>query len=205
MKSRSRTGNAGGRVAYWLGGLAAFGIVAAHCLAYILVAPDSHQRQMLMDTTGHRFWGLVFAVGLGAGVAGLSGALVRLMVPPAARYRRGKRLNLFAFSAPRLIALQLGGFVLLEATERTFTGGGAHATVEPVVVVGLALQVAVALVSALILCLLTVTLQTLLSGASLSSRKSARRLPRFALTKWLQPTVVPGTGAGTLRGPPLRA
>jgi hypothetical protein len=113
-------------------------------------------------------------------------------------------LNLFTFSASRLMALQVGGFILLEVTERTFLGSGAHSIVEPVVLVGLALQVVVALVSALLLCLLTKTLHALLSGTSLTSVKAAQILPLFASTRWFQPSLAPGTGAGTLRGPPLR-
>jgi hypothetical protein len=204
MRSHRRAGIAAGRVAFWLGGLAAFGIVAAHCIAYILIAPDGDDRALLMDATGHRFWGLVFALALGAGVAGMSGWLVRLMHPSTTRPHQVNKLNLFRFSAPRLMALQVGGFALLEATERIFMGAGAHAIFEPVVVLGLALQVVVALVSALILCLLTKTLHALLSGSSLTSGKAARILPRFAPTRWFQPSLAPGTGAGTWRGPPPR-
>ena len=201
MKGHRRAGIAAGRVAFWLGGLAAFGIVAAHCLAYILVAPEGDERALLMDATGHRFWGLVFAVALGAGVAGLSGVLVRLLQPSTTQQRK---VNPFAFGAPRLMALQIGGFALLEATERILMGAGAHAILEPVVVVGLILQVVVALASALILCLLTKTLHALLSGTSFPSAKAAGIVPRFAPTRWLQPALTPGTGAGTWRGPPLR-
>jgi hypothetical protein len=201
MKSHRRTGSAAGRVAHWLGGLAAFGIVAAHCLAYILIAPDGDKRASLMDATGHRFWGLVFALALGAGVAGMSGVLVRFLHLSTAEH---SNVNLFGFSASRLMALQVGGFMLLEVTERTFMGSGAHSIVEPVVLLGLALQVVVALVSALLLCLLTKTLHALLSGTSLTSVKAAGILPRFASTRWFQPSLAPGTGAGTLRGPPLR-
>jgi hypothetical protein len=201
MKSHRRTGSAAGRVAHWLGGLAAFGIVAAHCLAYILIAPEGDERALLMDATGHQFWGLVFALALGAGMAGLSGVLVKFLRPSNAQHRK---VNLFAFAGPRLVALQVGGFVLLEATERVFMGAGAHAILEPVVIVGLAVQVAVALAAAVILCLLTKTLHALLSGSSLPSVKAARILPRFASTRWFQPSLAPGTGAGTLRGPPLR-
>jgi hypothetical protein len=202
MKSHRRVGNAAGRVAYWLGGLAAFGIVAAHCLAYIIVAPDVAERATLLHRTGHHFWGLVFALALGTGVAGLSGVLVRFL---RLSTTEDARVNLFGYAALRLTALQVGGFALLEATERIFLGQGAHAIVEPVVIVGLALQVAVALVGALILSLLTRTLYALLSGSSLTSAKAARVLPRIAPTRWFQPSLAPGTGAGTLRGPPLRA
>ena len=200
MKSHRRAGNAAGCVAHWLGGLAAFGIVAAHCLAYIIIAPDGEKRALLMDATGHNFWGLVFALALGAGMAGMSGVLVRSQLSTADH----PQVNLFAFAALRLTVLQLGGFALLEATERLFVGEGAHALLEPVVLVGLALQVAVALVSTLILCLLTKTLQALLSGTPITSAKAARVLPRFTHARWLQPSLALGTGAGTWRGPPLR-
>jgi hypothetical protein len=201
MKSHRRAGIAAGRVAYWLGGLAAFGIVAAHCLAYIIVAPDAAERATLLHRTGHHFWGLVFALALGVGTAGLSGVLVRFIRLSTTEQ---PKVNLFGYAALRLMALQVGGFVLLETSERIFLGNGAHAIVEPVVIVGLALQVAVALAAALILSLLTKTLYALLSGTSPNSAKAARILPRFARTRWLQPSLAPGTGAGSLRGPPLR-
>jgi hypothetical protein len=199
MKSHRRAGSAAGRVAYWLGGLASFGIVAAHCLAYLLMVPDPEDRALFMDATGHHFWGLVCALGLGAGVAGMSGVLVRFFDPSTTGH---PKVNLFGFAAPRLMALQVGGFALLETTERIVLENGAHATVEPVVLVGLALQATVALVSALILCLLTKTLQALLAGTSPASAKAARMLPRPSTT-WVQPSLAPGTGAGTWRGPPL--
>ena len=201
MKSHRRAGNAAGRVAYWLGGLAAFGIVASHCLAYLLILPDAEDRALFMDATGHHFWGLVFALALAAAMAGMSGFLARVREPSATQ---GGRVNLFAFTAPRLMALQVGGFALLEATERIIMGNGSHAIFEPVVLIGLALQVVVALAAALILSLLTKTLRALLSGTSLTTAKAARILPRFAPSRWLQPSLAPGTGAGTLRGPPLR-
>jgi hypothetical protein len=102
------------------------------------------------------------------------------------------------------MALQVGGFALLEVTERIIMGNGSHAIIEPVVLVGLALQVVVALASALILSLLTKTLRALLSRTSLTLAKATRILPRFAPARWLQPSLAPGTDADTLRGPPLK-
>jgi hypothetical protein len=201
MKGHIRAGLDTGRAPFWLGGLAAFGIVVAHCIAYILVAPEGEDRALLMDATGHRFWGLVFAFALGAAVAGMSFLLVRFFHPSTAHHRK---LTLFGFAAPRLMALQLGGFVLLEAIERIFMGEGAHAILEPVVILGLAVQVGVALAAALILCLLTKTLHALLSPTHLPSSSAERALPR-PTTRWLKPSLAPGTGAGTWRGPPLRA
>jgi len=201
MEGHGRAGLDIGRAPIWLGGLAAFGIVAAHCVAYIMMAPEGEERALLMDATGHQFWGVVFALGLGVGVAGVSWLMVNFLHPSTAEH---SKVNLFAFAAPRLMALQVGGFVLLEATERMFMGGGAHALLEPVVIVGLVVQIAVALVAAVILSLLTRTLHALLSTSNRPSVGAERTLPR-PTSRWVQPSLAPGTGAGTWRGPPLRA
>ncbi|MGH2787052.1 MAG: hypothetical protein ACRDJV_03950 [Actinomycetota bacterium] len=186
----------------WLGGLAAFGIVAAHCLAYVIAEPHAHERALLMDATGHRYWGVVAAIAMGASLAGAAAFLVRMLRPSTGA---GRHVNLLAFAMPRLMGLQLAGFALLEVSERTLMGDRFGDVLhEPAFVAGLVLQVVVAIVSSLILCLLTRTLRALLARGRAPDVQSRRPLPR-PTTSWLQPCMSLGTGAGTWRGPPVQA
>jgi hypothetical protein len=156
---------------------------------------------LLMDATGHRYWGLAVGVALGICIGGAVGYYVRVLRAP--RNDLG-RLNLFRFAAPRLGALQLVGFALLEASERILWGTDlAHPLDEPVVIVGLALQVVIALVSALTLTLVA-RLVTLVAkylarptGAPIAFREIGPA-PLFS------PRVLLLAGGAGARGPPDR-
>ena len=181
------------------GGLAAFGIVVAHCLAYVVIAPNTAEMSLLMDATRHRYWGLAVGVALGAAIGGAAGFYVRILRVP--RLGLG-RMDMLLFLAPRLGALQLAGFVLLEASERVLWGSGlAHPLEEPVVIAGLALQVIVAIASALIL--------TLAAGFAVLIAKYFRRITRapralsvIGARAPFSPQVLLLAGGAGARGPP---
>src|SRR5919109_779376 len=134
----------------WLGGLAAGGVVAAHALAFLVVAPDPVRREQLLDATGHKGWPLVVSVLMGVLVVGLVGFA-------ADSLRRGRIARVPLGTVGRLIFLQGVGFVLLEGLERLATGRGLGALVElpsePVIAIGLALQVLLAFAGAMLLAL----------------------------------------------------
>jgi hypothetical protein len=188
-----------GSAPLWLGGLAGSGIVAAHCLAYALAEPHGHDRAMLMDATGHRFWSVVAAISLGLGLAGVAAFLARTVHPAAG----ARRVDLFGFAVSRLMALQVGGFVLLEVSERFFFGHGISSLpAERAFVAGVVLQIVVAVVSSLLLSVVARTLRALMSGGPLSSSSRTRGEFLRSGHSWMQPSLVLGTGAGTWRGPP---
>jgi hypothetical protein len=191
-----------GRACLWLGGLAAFGIVAAHCLAYVVTAQNMAEMSLLMDATGHRYWGLAVGVALGAAIGGAAGFYVRILRVPRAGLGR---MDMFLFLAPRLGALQLAGFVLLEVSERVLWGSGlAHPLEEPVVIAGLALQLIVAVASALLL--------TVAAGLAVLIAKYFRRIagapraPRalnvIGARALCSPQVLLLAGGAGARGPP---
>ena len=135
------------RTRLWLGGLAAGGVAIAHVVAFLLAAPDPHRRELLLEATGHGTWPLIVSVAMGAAVAALARVGVsRLRDEPSSclvRYRA---------TAGRLLVLQVIGFLLLEALERLATGHAlAGFLFEPVILIGVAAQVPVALAGAWLL------------------------------------------------------
>jgi hypothetical protein len=128
------------------GGLAAAGVGASHWLAYRLIVPDAHARHEMLEHTGHRYFNALAAVALGVFVASLAGFVV-------SRCRRegGQRSASFLALAQRLFVLQAAGWLVLEGAERLVVAHH-HSSMfgEPVVWAGLALQIVVAALSALL-------------------------------------------------------
>jgi hypothetical protein len=138
------------RTRLWLGGLAAAGVVVAHVLAYWLAAPNPVRREHLLEATGHGAWPILVALTLGALVASMAGFA-------AGRVREARRAPpaaLIRGTVTRLVTLQVVGFVLLEALERLAIGHDLTELLsEPVMAIGLATQVVVALAGAILLAL----------------------------------------------------
>jgi hypothetical protein len=135
---------------FWLGGLAAGGVAAAHLLAFLAVAPHPLRREQLLEATGHGAWPLVVSLAMGALVLGLAGFF--------AGRRSGRGRSFPIRTAGRLILLQSIGFLMLESIERLAVGKGPEALTElpfePVIAIGLVAQVVVALAGAMLLALL---------------------------------------------------
>jgi hypothetical protein len=134
----------------WIGGLAAGGVVVGHSLAFMLAAPHRVQRQGLLAETGHGAWPLLVPIAMGVLVANLVGFAARRLrderPAPDAALLRG--------TAGRLVPLQLGAFVLLEALERLASGNDlAELPGEPVIAIGLVTQAVAALAGAVLLVL----------------------------------------------------
>jgi hypothetical protein len=120
--------------------LTAGGCVAAHALAYRLVAGPAHERANLLALTGHGYLGYVPLV-LGVLVAVLVVAL-GIAVAEAARGSSCPRPSPRAF-----FMLPLVGFVVQEHAERFVHDGGLSAAtlLEPALAVGILLQLPFAL------------------------------------------------------------
>ena len=188
-----------GRASLWLGGLAAFGIVAAHCFAYVLTTPSAGEVSHLMDATEHRYWGLAMGAALGVTIGGAVAFYIPILRAPNSDL--GPR-SMFLFAAPRLAAVQVAGFSLLEASERTLWGAGfAHPLEEPAVIAGLALQVVVAVAAAVIL-----SLATKLAAFFAKYRGAPNTAPRargeFGPRHMVSPRVPLLAGCTGARGPP---
>lgn len=188
------------RMRLWLGGLAGAGVAVAHVLAFRVVSPDHAARSDLLHATGHRYWPYVAALALGGLVAGLVG-FVADRVSADRRGHPGIR-RLYAFTASRLLILQTLGFLYLEAGERLVVDGSFTGLLqEPVVIIGLVVQAAVALVGALLVVLFAQVVDTIVAVLRPVVRPSKVATPRGALRS-LGPRLRLATGGATLRGPP---
>jgi hypothetical protein len=182
----------------WIGGLAAGGVVAGHAAAFRLAEPHPERRQALLAETGHGAWPLLVAVAMGVLVASLgsfaAGRLREERPAPGGALLRG--------TAGRLVPLQLGAFLLLEAVERLSTGRDlAELPGEPVIAIGLVVQVVVALAGAALLTLFARFVDRL--GRLL---RGAPRAPKVLAAPGALVIALPhcraGCGPASPRGPP---
>ena len=185
----------------WLGGVAIAGVVFAHVLAYFIAAPHRNGSEMLLGASGHRHWAVVAAIAFGALVAGLIWFTTQPTRPDRV-WSLGARA-FFVSTARRLILLQVSGFVLLEASERLLFGAGlGQVLAEPVVLIGILLQVVSALGAAGLLVVFARTLDRLCDRSS-AARFVASPGPRPRVCV-LPPRFLLAAGGATLRGPPFR-
>ncbi len=191
MPSRSHVAGRG-----YLAGLAAGGVLVTHWLSYLLAAPDSHQREALLAETGHGLWPYAAALAVGGVVAALAGFAAR----PAAMEARSHSLGATAL---RLVALQVPAWVLLEAAERTASSGQLGGVLHegPVLLIGLAVQLLVAVLGALVLRALSRVLEFLRELRDRPSWATAERPPRPPLAVLCAPVVGLRWG-GAVRAPP---
>lgn len=187
----------GARERGWLGGTAFAGLIGAHALSYLIVAPGHHHREELLHATGHGNWTTLFLL---AGAAFLA-ALVALSNTWASPRDRDLPLGrLYRCAWTRLVPLQVVGFVGMETLERSLGHGGALAPLsERAVLLGIVLQVVVAVVCGLLLVGFT-RLVRLLRTRSQKPRGQTSLLPGSSVV--LAPDSVAGRPWNP-RGPPL--
>jgi hypothetical protein len=179
------------------GGLAAAAMLVAHWLAYLVAAPNSHERAELLAASGHRYWIYVAAAGLGAGALAMARFVRSRLHDDAGR----SRSSLIGAVALRLAAIQTIMFIALEGIERLATG---HAFIqvfsEPVVLIGIVLQLVVAVLGAFLLAVVAIAIDRI---------KDSLHQPRAETPIWgptlflLIPRCLVAAGSGTLRGPPV--
>lgn len=175
------------------------GCLAAHALAYRLVASHAHERSRLLALTGHGYLGYApLVLGVLAGV--LAVALAGVVVG-AARGSSRPRL-----SAPSFFTLPLVGFAVQEHAERFVHSGHLSAAIvlEPAVLVGIGLQVPIAfvvfLVARALLAVAEVAGRALAVGIDARRPVSASRRVRPGVTDLVRIPVLALGYPG--RGPP---
>jgi hypothetical protein len=172
--------------------LAFAGTLAAHSIAYWLVAPDPHHHSSLLLNTGHGYWSVVTPLAMGLTVAGVAGALI-------SGAGAGSR---FGAVAGRSVVLQIAAFLAMETIERATVGGSLAVVKEPVVLVGLALQMLIALAIAGLLLVLTRALDTPTGSSILPlPAVSCSRPPSAPTDSPTLPQVL--YGGALLRAPPV--
>jgi cytochrome bd-type quinol oxidase subunit 2 len=186
------------RTRLWLGALAFAGVAFAHGLTFLLVAPNEDARERLLAATGHGYWAYVMPLALGALVAALAGFAAGWRVRPGPD-------RLFWATAVRLAALQGAGFIILEGSERFFAHASAgQLLADPFLLIGVLVQVALALAGALLLLVVARVVEHLTNGRRWSVRPIRATHPRGALGVAV-PRLRVASGGATLRGPPLAA
>lgn len=172
--------------------LAFAGTLAAHSIAYWLVAPDAHHHATLLLDTGHGYWGLVTPFAMGLAAAGIAGALVS---------GTGSTVRFMAI-ARRAVTLQAGAFLAMETIERASVGGPLLVVQEPVVLVGLAVQVVIAIALTLLLVVLTRCLGNPAGSSDLLAAPPVHAGSLIARTASRNPSELRYGGA-LLRAPPV--
>jgi hypothetical protein len=120
------------------------GLALSHWLAYLIAVPHAHERERLLEHTGHGYWPLAAAVAAALG-------LVALVVTGARAVARARDADSgqqrLCQLVARLAGMQLPAFVLLEAIERLASGAAdLEFVLQAPFLVGLGLQLLVATV-----------------------------------------------------------
>jgi hypothetical protein len=180
------------------GACAAIGVLAAHWLAYRIVTPDPHLRAELLESSGHRFFTVFSAAALGLFAVAVSGALASAA---ARRTTDSARSASLGAVAARLMILQSAGWLALEGAER-LSAAHHHGNLfhEPVFWIGLALQLVVALFSALLFASIECVFAALLGHESRRTTRSRSVAWRVVESTPLRPARLAGLAES--RGPP---
>ncbi|MDQ3915356.1 MAG: hypothetical protein M3323_08525 [Actinomycetota bacterium] len=175
------------------------GLLAGHAASYFVVAPDTHDRAALLAMTGHSQHGPLGTLAVAAAFAGVIGIVMGCVRARCSVAGPGvSRVRVAAL----LWAVQTAGFVVLEAWERGH--GAAGLLQEPAFLIGLVVQLVVALVATALVMLVRVTVDALLRlFAAPPSEASAPLLP--ATRRAAVPATSVGRAAWNLRGPPSPA
>ena len=154
-----------------IGGLAWSGVVLGHLVAYLVAYPAEAERVTRLADTGHGSFPLLFVSALAAIPAILSLLAVRVM--------RGDRSPSLPSTAVWLAVIQVPAFLTMELFERGMSFE--HTLLEPALLIGLVVQVLVAVISA---ALVKTFVRTVVA---LTSR--LRRLPGQAPARLLAPAM----------------
>jgi hypothetical protein len=179
-------------------GLAMAGLVLGHVLAYLIAVPDPHHRAFVLQRTGHEYLPAMAEAALVLALAGMAAVVIRAFAPgPRGDSERFSRL------AGRLGLVQVLAFGGLEVVERIVAGAPLrHLASDHILVIGMAVQVVVALAGAAFLRWLART----------STKLAETALPRLPLPRagavlaFASASRTPGTRAlgsvGNVRAPP---
>ena len=176
------------------------GLALSHWLAYLIAVPHAHERERLLESTGHGYWPLAAAVAVASG-------LVALVVTGARAVARARDADLGQHRLGQLVArmagMQIPAFVLLEAIERLASGAaGLDLVLQAPFLVGLGVQLLVATVVGVFLTRFAHA-ATRIARILLRSKVSGRSA---ALLPPTRPAAMPvrllGLAAVGVRGPP---
>jgi hypothetical protein len=179
---------------------AAAGLVGAHLLGYLVVAPGDIARSFLLTQTGHGYLSRAITLAVASAiVAGLTSALLGVLRASRPGWSGAHWPGL----AVRLSLLQVAGFLALETAERLLAGAPLADLGGPVLAVGVPLQVVVAMLGAAVLALIdraAAVVTTSLGGrVSLPGAQRSRPIP---IPADRLPSRPPVRSAPAIRAPP---
>lgn len=180
-------------------GAAAAGLVLGHALAYLIAIPDPHQRAFALQRAGHAYLPALDQAALMLALAAVVTIVVRAFAPA-----RKEGTERFGPVATLLVVAQSFAFAGQEVLERLVPGAPlGELARDHVLVIGVIVQVAVAMVAAGILRVLARTSARLAATVavrpSLPRHRSVIALPLTAR----RPHVALFATAGTVRAPPF--
>ena len=127
-------------------GTAMAGLMLGHTLSYLIAVPDPHRRQFVLEQTGHGYMPALTQVTLMVAVAAMAALVAR------AFGRRADRTETFPAVARTLAVVQVCAFVGQEVLERLVAHAPLHTLGhDHVLLTGIAMQVAIAVVAARVL------------------------------------------------------
>jgi hypothetical protein len=179
-------------------GAATAGLVLGHALAYLIAIPDPHERAFALQRAGHAYLPALDQAALMLAIAGVAAVVVRAFA------RRGDgATERFGRLGALLVVVQTSAFACQEVLERLVSGAPlGELARDHILLIGLLVQVVVAMVAAGVLWLLARTsarlAATVAIRASLPRYRSVFALPVTAR----RPHVALFATAGSVRAPP---
>jgi hypothetical protein len=176
------------------------GLALSHWLAYLIAVPHAHERERLLEHTGHGYWPLAAAVAAALG-------LVALVVTGSRAVARARDIDLgqprLRQLVARLAGMQVPAFVLLEAIERLASGAAdLDFALQAPFLLGLGAQLLVATVLGVVLsrfARVAARIARILLRGRLPGRSVAPLLPSRPAA---MPARLLGLAAVGVRGPP---
>jgi hypothetical protein len=95
--------------------------VLGHSVTYWLVVPNGGQREALLASTGHAYWGAAVSVAIVAAASAAVGQVVDTL-RLARRFDPLRQLRSFRHVGRQLVVLQVVGFTVMEVSERLTAG-----------------------------------------------------------------------------------
>ena len=178
-------------------GTAMAGLMLGHTLSYLIAVPDPHQRQFVLEQTGHGYLPALTQVTLMVAVAAIAALVAR------AFGRRAECTETFPAVARTLAVIQVCAFVAQEVLERLVAHTPLHTLGhDHVLLTGIAMQIAIALVAARVL-LWVARAATRLAQQTVLLRPALPRPGRVLVAAVEGPTLRPRLlSARQVRAPP---
>jgi hypothetical protein len=175
----------------WLPGIALAAVWITHLIAYLVAVPDPHQRSILLDATGHGYLPVLGPVVVSLLVVSLGGFILE-------HSRASRSAVSYSALAGRLALLQGVAFLGMELAERVAHGASPDELLQPVVGVGLVLQLVSAGVAALLLFTLARAVEVILRSRYARATRTMTWVRHATIVR----RSISATGGPTLRAPP---